>query len=243
MRERRRLPREANRPVLLISDQNLTAAAPYACATPTYVRSMSANIELGSVADVTAAAAALAGLALSARSLKVAQSANDTAERTRTETIDAARTAASREDDRDRRALASHLQAWWAYTEDPSISTNGAKVYGVVVSNRGSTSAVFHDVRIATVGNNHPSGEDIEIVTVPPGLYFVASNAVTGGSAWGRPVLVTDESAFFPLTFARKYDVRTIRFRDQLGTPWQWRPTDGLVEVAPEAGRETAATP
>ncbi|CAM3514622.1 hypothetical protein [Dermacoccus barathri] len=53
---------------------------------------MSANIELGSVADVTAAAAALAGLALSARSLKVAQSANDTAERTRTETIDAART-------------------------------------------------------------------------------------------------------------------------------------------------------
>ncbi|MFD2674718.1 hypothetical protein [Gulosibacter bifidus] len=169
----------------------------------------SLDLQIGNVAEIIAAVAALASTVLTIVALKIARAANDTAEF-------AAAQAEKREHSRDRRHLASALQAWWVAADER---------WGVFVSNRGTTPTVFHQVEVSVRGNSYNT-EPIRIECLPPGDFFVEST-----TPWPFPVLIDDAKNLSPIMQTKKYAVESIRFTDPLGVRWSWDPKAGLQET------------
>lgn len=176
------------------------------------------EIQFGSVAELIAAAAALASTVLTIFALRIALAANATADKAQRET-------GEREQARDRRAVAGTLQAWWAVVD---------QTWGVVVANSGPTPAVFHDVQITVTGNALTT-QPISIACLPPGLFFVESTA-----PWQFPTATTLEQTT-AVTRSTKHDIQRIEFTDPIGTRWAWTAPDGLVEITKNP-QELAAT-
>lgn len=127
-----------------------------------------------------------------------------------------------RENERDQRILAGSLQAWWVKEE-----TGGGSKWGVLLSNDGAATSVFHDVHLKVDANRYT--KKIDIKTVPPGRYFIQSVATDKG--WEFPEAVADSSTLRPITQAGRYSVNEIQFTDPLGTRWAWTAGSGLVRV------------
>lgn len=214
------------------------------------------DLQIGSVAEIIAAVAALASTVLTIVALKIARAANDTAESAAAQAdkrerdaqaqIDQrAREALQRQDERerealrreqerdrdsqkreadrderersrDRRHLASALQAWWVAADER---------WGVFVSNRGTTPTVFHQVEVTVTGNAYNT-EPIRIECLPPGDFFVESK-----TPWPFPEAIDDATNLCPIMQTRKYAVLSIRFTDPLGVRWCWDPKAGLQET------------
>ena len=129
-----------------------------------------------------------------------------------------------REVERERRAMAASIQAWWVCSED-------SKTWGVVVANS-TTGAVFRDVLIHLDGNIH--ADTLKMEVVPPGQFFVetASHA-NPRLAWELPCpLTTFKTTLHPITRGKKKQIKSISFIDQLNSHWEWTPESGLTKVS-----------
>lgn len=212
------------------------------------------GLDLGTWADWVAAVAATAGTVLSIFAIKFALAANRTAERTRQEAKDASDASAvrererddrdrerarqarmrdeerdARERDRERRELAGSLTAWWAADREAE-----GRRYGVVVSNRSTTNAVFHDVDVRVSGFRGTE-HSIHMNVVPPGQFFVQQGQSNGRSTLAKiPLPVRPSEVLDPFTVANDRSVVAIEYADSLGTRWRWTPSGGLAQV-PEA--------
>lgn len=110
--------------------------------------------------------------------------------------------------ERDERATAYGLSAWWVGGE-----VDGNDQWGVILSN--SSSAVSQDVNVLTRGNKHPFGEKpITIRTAPPGHYFVRSMPRANPYSWGPHASVRDLEQFNPLTATEEWSVSEMTFTD-----------------------------
>lgn len=187
-------------------------------------------MELGSVAELIAAAAAIVAAGVSIQALRLARNSNMTAEAARREAKESAEQALALEtrtterlEESERRLLAGSLQAWWV--ADISLTK---PVWGLLVSNTGPAATVFHEVTIKVTDstNNQP----LSIETVPPGRIFVESKY---GGGWELPKAIRRMSNYEPITRSRTHNVSQIRFRDPLGTKWDWTPQGGLIRVSP----------
>ncbi|MFF7683571.1 hypothetical protein ACFZA2_12515 [Microbacterium sp. NPDC007973] len=191
------------------------------------------NLEWGTIADWVAAVAAALGAGLSIAALRHALAANRTAEQTRLDAVRAAAATDARErarDDtdrnRERRALAGSVAAWWA-----ADRAETGRRYVVVVSNQSPTSAVFHDVDV-TVAGWRGTTHVIHMNILPPGKFFIEQSMDGGQPRWTRiPLPVGRDDVLDPFTVASDRSIVQLEYNDGLGTRWRWTPRDGLAEI------------
>lgn len=195
------------------------------------------NLNIQMIAAVGSVLAAFA----SWQALKIANQANELAERTATESANNiresnqlaretaeqaeahARAIEEREKIRDQRRIASNLQAWWVTNNDNKPSN-----WGVVLSNTGSDSSVFHDICMKFTSNSTPSEHKIK--TLPPGTYFLESTFKSNGSPELKfPQLVDNSQDFQPLLNSEKHAIEELSFQDQVGQKWTWTSKSGLL--------------
>lgn len=181
------------------------------------------GMELGSLADWVAAVAAAFAAWFGVQALKTSREANATAEQAREDAQAQAEREQARELERDRRAVAGSLQAWWVTDQ----SSEKAR-WGVILSNASPVPSVFHDVELEVKGNKKSS--QIRVATAPPGQYFIESNKESA-NAWEFPRAVADPTALTPLAKSSTHTVTRITFTDQLGTRWCWTAKSGLEAV------------
>lgn len=167
-------------------------------------------MELGNLADIVSAVAALAGAVLSIFALNIARQANGLAEKTRAETE-------QREKEAQQKEMARSIQAWWVHQR-----RDGKDTWGVVLQNHNPQSSVFYDVTVRTTGNAK-SSDPIHVEVLPPGSYFVPS-----GEQWGWPEPVSDLTAYEPILKSTKHRVLEVDYRDTLRYHYTWSPTSGL---------------
>jgi len=192
-----------------------------------------ASLDWGTAADWVAALAAVLGAWLSALALRHALAANRTAERARLDAKSASEASDARERardeidrDRERRALASNVAAWWAADREEE-----GRRYGVVISNQSSTSAVFYNVDVDVVGRGG-ARHVIHMNLLPPGQFFVEQTFDNGQARWERiPRLVNHDDVLDPFTVAGDRSIARIDYADGVGTRWTWNPTTGLSEA------------
>ncbi|MEL6051291.1 hypothetical protein [Corynebacterium rouxii] len=194
------------------------------------------NLIIQMIAAVGSVLAAFA----SCQALKIANQANQLAERTATESANHiresnqlaratveqaeahARATEEREKIRDQRRIASNLQAWWVTNNDNKQSN-----WGVVLSNTGSDSSVFHDICVKFTCNSTTSKH--KVTTLPPGTYFLESTFKSNGSPeLGFPQLVDNLRDFQPLLNSKKHAIEELSFQDQVGQKWTWTSKSGL---------------
>lgn len=183
-------------------------------------------MEIGTWAELIAAAGGLAAAVVSVFALRTALAANRTAEDTRLEAKVHADATNLREEQRRLAAVARQLQAWWVIWH-----LGEEKRFGVLVTNAGEGATVFRNVRIETFGNALAKGRsgDINFTSLPPGSYVIPSNKRGADQAWGEPQSVASDTSYEPLVKAQKYAVTRISFEDPTKSCWSWTPEDGLV--------------
>lgn len=186
-------------------------------------------MEIGTWAELIAAAGGLAAAGISVLALRSALAANRTAESTRFEAKAYADATNRREERRQRAEVASQLQAWWVMW-----GPNDAHQYGVLVTNAGAGATVFRNVRIETCGNDNvrSSRDDITFASLPPGSYLVPSNWRGAPRPWGELQSASAEVVYEPLVKALSHSVTRISFEDPTKTHWSWTPEDGLTSSA-----------
>lgn len=160
-------------------------------------------MELGNLADIVSAVAALAGAVLSIFALNIARQANDLAKETKAET--------------EKKEAARSIQVWWVHQR-----REGKDTWGVVLQNHNPQSSVFYDVTVRTTGNAK-SSDPIHVEVLPPGSYFIPS-----GEQWGWPEPVSDLTAYEPILKSTKHRVLEVDYRDTLHCHYTWSPTSGL---------------
>ncbi|MDQ1121727.1 hypothetical protein [Microbacterium trichothecenolyticum] len=191
------------------------------------------DLEWGTLADWVAAIAAALGAGLSIFALRHALAANKTAEQTRLDAKDASAATEARERARDeldrnreRRALAGSVAAWWAADREEAD-----RRYVVVISNQSPTSAVFHDVDV-TVAGWKGTTHVVHMNILPPGKFFVEQGFKMGQPRWERiPLPVRPDDVLDPFTVASDRSIVQLEYNDGLGTRWRWTPRSGLTEV------------
>lgn len=190
-------------------------------------------MEIGSWAEVLGALGAICAAVVSVLALRTALAANRTAEHTRREAKEHADEMSSRDELRERAAVARQLQAWWVVWWPDGA--DGVKRFGIRVSNAGEGATVFRNVRIETCGNALAKGTrgDITFTTLPPGSYIIPSNPSGSERAWGDPEIAVPNRIYEPLIKAQKYAVTRISFEDPIRAAWEWTPEDGLLSREP----------
>ncbi|MBD8477957.1 hypothetical protein [Microbacterium sp. CFBP 8794] len=237
------LSREADRPLPLVRtdevarrDDQYAHHRGRARTLHRYVRRVNVfDIEWGTLADWVAAIASALGAGLSIFALRHALAANRTAEQTRLDAKNASEASENRERTRDeidrnkeRRALAGSVAAWWAADREET-----RRRYVVVVSNQSPTSAVFHDVDVQVTSRGGAS-HTIHMNILPPGKFFVQQGLDNGRPQWTRiPLPVRVDDVLDPFTVAGDRSVVQLEYTDGLGVRWRWAPGSGLCEVAP----------
>ncbi|MGQ4543801.1 hypothetical protein ACUH97_04190 [Dermabacteraceae bacterium P13088] len=178
-----------------------------------------------------AVCATIASAVLSAKALATARDANKNANRAHLENQEIEKERDLREQERERRLIAGTLQAWWACHEEV-VNGEIKRRWGVVISNEGSVSSVFHDIQIDVTFSLSSDNCPVSILTMPPGLYFVQRNVngkgENAGHPWKLPEKVSDSSNYHPITKGKNHSVDAISFTDQLGAHWKWDARNGL---------------
>lgn len=133
--------------------------------------------------------------------------------------------------DREERAQATGLTAWTV-----TDATEGARHYGVVLSN--TSGSMFHDLRIDATLHNEPTRQ-LHLQVLPPGEYVVEH---TKGNTyeWGFPEPVASCTfALRPYMNSPKYRVRSVVFTDNHRQTWQ-SDEHAVLTTVNEGQRDTA---
>lgn len=185
------------------------------------------SLEIGSLAEWASAVAACISIPLTILALLLAHKANTTAEESRREMRDSSKEALRLEGERERRdlereqrALAGVLQAWWAQAPDDGKFHQ----WGVIVSNESAYASVFYDVVIHVEGclaQGLPLASlQARMKVVPPGRFFI--EASNDEHPWMLPLAIDSSQEYRAVTKSENHKIVRIDFTDSLGSRWKW---------------------
>jgi hypothetical protein len=184
------------------------------------------GIEFGTWGEWFGAAAALAGTVLSIFALIIAKQANKLSQKTNEAARELERERDIREQDRDRKAVAASLLAWWVREDNEQ---GAPPRWGIMLSNKNGGSTVFRRVSLRAECNGREFqslSEPLEFL--PPGEYFIENTSNS------FPEFLQKDRVYTPDTRSKKHIVKELRFTDQIGCEWVWTPEKGLVNASQE---------
>ena len=105
---------------------------------------------------------------------------------------------------------------------------NGQETWGIIIRN--DALAVFHDIRVQAVSNEHKKARRmITVRTLPHGQFFVQSMPYGSDQPWGSTIALANDAKWVPLLDAESRRVEAIDFTDTSAHSWTWSHSRGLI--------------